>query len=826
MDLEIIDDSFSYADADTVCNICFAEFLDTEDLQTHLFQVHANNERFCSYCVKILPDIEQFMMHIRDKHLIKMHWCKYCFRLFPDVESKLVHTKKHNYQPGMTIFCSQCSKCFDANNDITQHEYEHENVEGTAIYQGFSLLSSLLNMNVKEFLKSISNTSKKFVCACCKFACRSPQKFIEHSKKATCRSLVCDICCAVYRKRRHLIQHINGHNKKRWTNTCPKCNATFTWKGLREHKKVCYEIKCSDCHMQFESIEELTSHTSKEHVGTITVERCKFCEKQIIGKDMLKKHLQYAHKGTLHLYKYRCIDCDKLFKHPKLLFAHFFSTHKDLMPYTCKICNINFRVRKKFTLHVRLDHKSAGFVEFDENFHVYFVEKKSENPFVPKSIYFDEAIDDEKAKCIEGTDTDLTEDCTDTNDRKLTKKFKRKSKQKPQNIIMDSSDSDTPLLQIRRRRGPYWKTSHKNQPKPKFVCKICKKNCYTAQNFKYHMNTHKKRLRCIKCHKTFSTDIRLKRHIVEHHSSSKLIDTLKRIQERRKAIVLNEPPKNPFEDTLKKVHCVVTDTPAKLTLVKSNNVSVRNFYESFVPSKEKINIESSVTMRITSEHKEPVITLKKCRTDVVFYEGLKLPVEVPQCPSDTQATLKVVQGEIQRAKLNYGDRLYKEADIATMETDHSYCEEYFDCDQINGEEAKMIPEVAEEVMLSSEEPLLQQNIVLPNIPKVMQSIRIGTLQPQAPYYKILKIEDIIDNVAPMTAEEPNEREVKLDGIRLVRVNPLAHLVSETAVKHHKKRYYKPKERDIKIAMMKAMKVQPKRLRPYKRNPQINLHEEP
>ncbi|CAF4913604.1 unnamed protein product [Pieris macdunnoughi] len=791
-------------EADTVCDMCSAEFLDASDLQTHLREVHFKGEQskcYCTFCLKIFSDVEDFMLHIRNEHLLHLKWCVHCFRLFPNLETKMAHEKKHKYRPKHSIFCSQCNKCFAYDFDISQHEYEeHENSEGVMINHGFSLLSSLLNMNVKSFFGTLP---KNYICIC-KTPCQSMHSYIDHLKRSSCKSYTCDLCCKVYFKKTRLVKHVNTHTlKKKNHSFCLKCNKHFTFRALREHKKTCFLIKCVDCSLDFDTVQELANHKNQAHKETVTLARCKLCERQFVGDVTLTNHVRKVHQHNLHLYKYLCVHCDRVFNHPKLLFGHFFSRHKELSPYTCKICNTQFRIRKKFTLHVRTEHKNVGFVEFDEKFNVYFVEKKSENPFIPQSIYYENLKDDTSEQIDAGVK------------KKSLNSGARRKIITLQEIQSNSSDSDAPLLKICKK-----KKSLKRRKKNKFMCKVCNKNCFTLQNFRHHMNLHVKiqPIHCIKCDQSFKSEKALKRHLKEYHKNSKLIETLQKIKDRKKTIVASENPIQPIHDfmiTLNKVD-PAQSPPAKLHIVKSSkNLSVQNFFETFKPDQtEKVRIESSVTMKLTTERKKMNIVLRKCNFAPLTFEGLKLPQKfVGTAEEPPTVTIKIVEGETGHANLNYGERVYKQADVLTLEADHAYCEEYiYDDNQSNedfvGEEKTNIPEVAEEIMLSTEEfQPLQQKFTIPDMPEAIKSFRIGTLQAEAPFYKIIKLEDIVQTEQKQNT--PEKKVVKLsDGVQLVTVNPLAHLIKEGDIHKKKpnKNYYKPVERDIKEAIKKAMAV--------------------
>ncbi|CAG4974371.1 unnamed protein product [Colias eurytheme] len=895
---------------DTVCNICCAEFLDVEDLQTHIVQVHLTEKRklrFCAECIKIFSDVEKYMTHMLYEHLATLECCKHCYRLFPDMKTKMLHERKHKYRSKKEIFCSQCNECFNDKVFLERHEFDaHLDCEGIMLNHGFPILSSLLNMNVRRFLTSY-NEDTTYVCARCQFTTISMEAYLNHIKLTDCKTFACNICLNVYLRKRNLIRHFlsrHGLTDKHNIMECPKCQVMYTRSALQVHEKTCSVLKCLECNISFNSVSDITDHRVRIHQECILVERCRFCSRQVIGQENMQKHIERTHQGTLHLYKYKCVYCDLIFNHPRKLFAHFYSNHKDLQPYTCNICNKNFRIRKNFAKHVRYTHNNVGFLEFNEKFHVSFSAKKSDTSFVPKSIYFNsvEVSDEDEnpnitktknqeiamnknPKIEEGTtDIDAAESKTDKNENKKHVLRKRKAKEISRETDYSSDDSDVPLQKFRKQseladqrrlisRAPWNATKNKKikRPQNKFICEKCNKNCYTAQNFQHHKSLHAKnsRKRCIKCDAKFRTESALKEHIEEKHMNSTLTDTLKKILERQKQQSVKNKEEisrqNRFKVSIKKVVCVDSETSATMTRVtdsanKSKKVSVKNFIENFMPDHDGVRVKDCVTMKVTNNIKPPTITLKRCDLREVNYtRGLKKPVPFKYTKTEhSKVDVKLVYREAKRANLNYGDKLctlYKPTTV--LNEDHAYCDEYQhndfdniidedtnndytnndytnndytnndytnndytnndytnndytnDDDYTNDFKTQQIPDVAEEVMLATEEVKPHNTITVSSVPNEYKSIRIGTLQSQAPYYKILKIDDILNSEKKEEIQEDGKYVNLPDGTQLVPVNPLAHLIdAEGLKKKMPKKYYKPKKKDIGEAISKFLTSTP------------------
>ncbi|XP_063836005.1 zinc finger protein 687b-like [Ostrinia nubilalis] len=599
---------------------------------------------------------------------------------------------------------------------------------------------------------------------------------------------------------------------------------------------------------------ELADHQSKYHPLTVVLEACKYCHKEFAGVKAMEKHMERAHQRELHLYKYKCVHCDAIFKHPQKLFAHFSSTHKDIEPYTCKICDKKFKLRKRFTIHIKLDHKSIGYIEFDENYHVFFSDKKSEKPFRPiaesltqnDDSVASEASQDaiceaqnevEKEETAEvpsnaveeaneninlnkdfmsATETEGNQTEVEQSEEK-TQTRKRKRRTNLKNEKAESSD-DEPLLEVKKRVIKLRKSklthatwNRKKQTelkvnKKRFICNICKKYCYTFQNYHNHVGTHYKNvtLKCVKCSKTFDSKEELNKHCSEEHSTSQLTETLKSLLEKRKK---GQNPEGTtaekFQRTIKNVD-FPTDTVSVTLKPVNQNQSVKNFLESFTPedapkNTPSIEVVTSITMKpYVGERREPLIKMTKCNITPMDYteKKLSMPVQFRQVFREThKVTIKQVFPD------------------PTPEPSQDYPETY---DYESDDKNESIPEVAQEVMLevSEEAPpktlYIPHKIVLPNLPKEFNKVRIAHLQPEAPYYKIVKVEDVLNPQKKTKQPKPIPKpDIKLpDGTKLVTVNPLAHLLRGTPVEkileNNKSKYYQPKPKDVEMAIAKAM----------------------
>lgn len=924
---------------DNICSICFAEFVDPEELTRHVIQVHLSKfskRRYCTFCSELLPSLEAFARHLLEKHIIDLRACEFCCRVYNDKAKMLVHQKKHQYIPTKSIFsCSQCPILFQCVEELEKHEYEeHEDCfDGIILNSCFPYLSSMLNIKAPSFLQSVGVESL-YMCVVCGEKTSDINSYIDHLKREKCVSVVCDTCSNVYKNVASLKKHFIKNSKCLFDKSpsqvnilCKKCNKYFDVNAHRIHQSVCTsqsdDISCRNCNINFSSVDELTEHQSSEHPVAIIIRLCKYCQNEFVGNVALEKHIERTHKHEIHLYKYHCKTCNHIYKHPKKLFSHFFTQHKNLHPYTCKICYKTFKVRKSFSLHIKLIHNSEGKVEFDENFHVYFKNNPNkyfinEHDYSIKQFQFDTTkndpsdkqatvnedsgynkdngdipvsesalesnAEDEKTKhdhtlakgknlktgenvkptSIDDINNKEPNESSYSNDNPKAKGKKKSSKiyssrrQRAKQIgnkkktqieyedetYLESSDEDYPLSRYTKKRKPKCKARYlavgntrkkifKSKGVTTFSCTICKKYCYTFQNYNRHMSFHYQNefKPCIKCGVLFKKKKDLEDHMKKEHSQSKLTDTLQMLLNRRKSGPVAQKPldnlskSDKFKLTVKKVD-LTSNVPIGKVHITPKDLSAKNFIESFTPdaSLEKKEPMKAVSIRLVSSNriKKPLIEFTKvniCKPPITS-SRLAMPVKFKNTPELHKAKISMAQVFQQKntSKLNFGIRVDKVVDYnVPVESDNYHQDDYVidevdnrsdhseNIDQNTCQNEPTISDVDHEELLEETEEIpqktVQRKILIPHLPPGYNEVRIAHLQPEAPYYKIVKVEDILK---PEEKEIPTENLKLPEGKKLINVNPLEHLLGDNEVKIYTNKYYKSKMRNIKNTITKAI----------------------
>lgn len=880
--------AFIDTDPETTCSICHAEFLDFEDLDIHMQQVHktssepdTSGSKICQFCDTTYKYLDVYARHIVENHFMQLISCESCTKCFTEEIKARQHERKHKVPKSSLFSCSQCKAIFSTQKDLGAHEFVHHNNTHDGVFLScLPNLSLLLKLDALAFLQS---KDRVLECVSCRFSPDTMKSYLEHLNTQKCIAYVCDICCYVSHLKKLLTKHFQHkiicrypHELESEMTTCTTCKMRINCREMSIHRKVCSIYKCYVCNVHFKTIESLSEHQSTTHPVELDVIKCKFCSKEYVGQVALHKHVKRSHSHQFILYKYACRTCEQIFKHPQTLFAHYFVKHKELEPYTCKICMKKFKIRKRFTIHIKLEHKGVGAVEFDENYHVFFAEKKSEKPFIPKCV-IPELVpveDGNKSKTKRNSlskygnmTTDMDE--TDADNVKEQPKNKPKSKvlkRKRREIIALSSSEEEEaesLLTIKKRAerkhfqkrfGFGSKKLNKQMVQRKqLTCKVCYKYCYTFQNYQNHIKLHKKNesMKCIKCSEEFKTKVELKKHVTNAHSTSKLIETLKNVLE-RKQVEMQSNDNNVNENVdfnvltsserfMRTIKRVKLDKQAVSAIIAptSGDISAKNFIENFVP-----DVGEAVPTKTENITQEPLVSVKQYESPFYRKNSIKMIKFLPEPQSPSAVQLKMPEKFKTQpyfdmpVKLNV--KLVQQPQITStsiacetsnfdITNSHDYVNNTDDCD--DRDDADDIPEVAQEVMLEgSEEPpksKLQapRKIVIPKLPAGYPKIHIATLQTEAPYYKIITVKNsdnadeaiVIDTQKHKSKKELEEHEavnVKSDvislpdGTKFVMANPLAHLLGDKPVEEIlepiKNKHYKPAIKNIKGLLADAL----------------------
>ena len=265
-----------------------------------------------------LTDVAQLLAHSRKKIVsdkVELYECEECDREFlykhPDIKSLtkvLAPVLKKERNDTKKFKCSICSRGFDFENDMFEHEVKH------------------------------ANTPSRYACASCseKFVTRDMLQQHYDSQENNCRPRKCDICNRVFVHANHLRRHLSVHAGIK-PFVCTICRHEFNQKSdLQRHEKrhtVDGKLSCSKCIQEFTKVEDLREHV-KVHKKVDNVKQTFTCEK-----------------------------CSKIFGRRSHYKRHM-SVHEGVKPYSCEQCGKAFNQRtdlkRHHISHLRRDMKSLG----------------------------------------------------------------------------------------------------------------------------------------------------------------------------------------------------------------------------------------------------------------------------------------------------------------------------------------------------------------------------------------------------------------------------------------------------------------------------------
>ena len=208
---------------------------DTKNPAAYITYKKKDFEKRCDSCDKVFNSHKTFLSHMWTQHQSE-NWkiqCLDCPLKFPTKRHLLIHQSKIH---GNQIKCSLCVKMFSS------------------------------DANVREHIKNVHNSSKKYFCEHCgkKFSAKPYLKahLKQHMEPRDMKK--CPICDKEVTSR-HLSQHVRSHDSTTWKNQCSICSEKFlTLYKLYEHESIVHtgkpRFKCKLCHKMFHTTARRAGH--------------------------------------------------------------------------------------------------------------------------------------------------------------------------------------------------------------------------------------------------------------------------------------------------------------------------------------------------------------------------------------------------------------------------------------------------------------------------------------------------------------------------------------------------------------------------------------
>jgi KRAB domain-containing zinc finger protein len=528
------------------CNICGQTFLTPANMRRHSL-LHTNKMYECPFCAKLMKRKDYVNQHVRKVH--KGHnleenpidFDKFTHIIEPEVDESGNQDETKSQLEGRgdkparskvlaglgKKVCPDCSKLFDAQEDLEQHMLSvHKKELKDAAYtcQGCKKqFKSLVSYQVHK----LSHRKKDFICQHCgkKFANNSQlQVHRRHDHQLQYTTLMyfgylmnegkisCEICSQDFESMEEFHKHRLIHLV--FDYLCDKCGNGFKVKeeeSFQKHKesdctKVNYHLQCGVCEMQFsmydtrrkhvlanhpkendffchhcgktfDDMKDLTEHFRIHKEEKVFI--CEFCNKRFFEKRNLVDHRD-LHRDTK---SWKCHICDRLYISSKSLQRHI-KLHLSRSGKNCKHCDSKFRSNEELE-----DHMST--VHADQDNDKYHLCHLCPRTFLDKSQLL------KHMQIHDGDNTYTCDICQQIFDANVLPQWRHLKKAHPEEA---------------KKRG-----------KRQYVCQDCPFVTQFKQRLERHMETHRetKDFECEYCHRKYQTTSSLMTHMIVHRGKVK-----------------------------------------------------------------------------------------------------------------------------------------------------------------------------------------------------------------------------------------------------------------------------------------------------------------
>ena len=327
------------------CSYCSEKFGTKKLMYGHCYREHREECQYpCEVCSKRYRTKRSLYDHKLRTHpecleVDQCRWkCQYCSDEF---RSKLLLYKHcdRTHQQKYEYLCDICHKMFRSKRSRRDHMYRNHGHKGKSRPRDVKK-AAVAHEGPHHGLPDTRddlNGQETYACDVCQKTFQTSTELAVHEDRVHTQGYYpCDHCSQDFRTTRFRSLHI-----------------------LRVHKDAVNVFhKCDDCGRSFSSKRGLHHHVMLTHVQSEAKSTasstlvCSTCGKKLSNIYTLSKH-EERHQPP----KYKCEQCEKVFKDKDSLETHKKIIHEQMIVYLCEICGEKPRSRGMYAHHLWRAHQ-------------------------------------------------------------------------------------------------------------------------------------------------------------------------------------------------------------------------------------------------------------------------------------------------------------------------------------------------------------------------------------------------------------------------------------------------------------------------------------
>ncbi|XP_003374095.1 zinc finger protein 423-like protein [Trichinella spiralis] len=333
------------------CHLCGLVAESDDRLNSHLLTHYLQKEcrQCCQACGRWFPRADELNEHMFQVHAVHAYRCSLCGSLF----DSRADMQRHLVAAHVDEQCSPlCSNSFSG-----QHLYEQRvpNEHGIQTSTSDEEPQQLDNGPGSP----VNNGNNK--CNICDKKCSSLIELAQH-KLQHCKvvhSETCAVCRAPIGSVEQFFAHVRTHNSNATGGVAPACiickQSLLSTVEMHTHAK--FHLRLDNASYNHWPRQHLVSSKTEAHVpGDGLHPRCMLCQKVFISPAKLQCHLiEHSFSGGSG---FQCYLCATAFPLPQTLQQHITSAHSrpEDRPYQCSTCGGRFFFRAELDHHTLAEH--------------------------------------------------------------------------------------------------------------------------------------------------------------------------------------------------------------------------------------------------------------------------------------------------------------------------------------------------------------------------------------------------------------------------------------------------------------------------------------